>query len=120
MNYTLFLFLGVLFNVLAQFSLKSGANRLDLAAIKADLFHGIINATRNPFLIVAVLSYGTSFVIYCVALSKLELGKAYAMSSIATICLVFLVSVLFMNEVISATKIIGILLGLASISLLLR
>ncbi len=74
----------------------------------------------QPAFWVALLSYGASFVLYLIVLSKLELSKAYPISSIAGIILIVAISIITFHEPLTFSKVLGIGLGIIGILLLFK
>lgn len=111
MIFKIFLVLGTLFNVAAQLLLKHGMKTPDILADKTKFLF-------NPFLWLAIIIYGLGFLFYAVALTKVELSRAYPFSSILAIILIFLASVLFMNESLTFLKGTGIILSLMGVILI--
>ena len=117
MIYKILLFVGVIFNVLAQLLLKYSVKDINLKVnILRSLTKGII---FNPYVWCSLLLYGISFIIYSIVLTKLELSKSYPIASVAAILCIYIFSVLLFNESISIQKTLGILLSILGITLIL-
>jgi|GEM_PF-1241985 len=123
MLYKILLFVGVVLNVFAQFFLKlemKNNNILGNVNNAVDLLVKIIHLFVRPFFILSLFLYGTSFVIYSITLSKLELSKAYPVSSAGAIILIFILSIIFFSESMNWGKILGIVFCIVGIFLIFR
>ena len=120
MIYKILLFIGVVFNVLAQLSLKKGMNEIGTVEMKSGILFKIREMFLNPFFIFGIIFYGLGFLSYAIVLSKIELGKAFPVSSVSAIVLIFLLSVIFLNESLNITKIIGIIFCILGIIFIFR
>ena len=120
MIYKILLFAGVILNVIAQFLLKYGMNQVGLIETNKNILLKLRPVLLNPYFWGGVLFYGASFLVYSVVLSKLELSKAYPVSSVGAIILVVMVSILFLNESVTAAKIIGLILLIAGIIIVFK
>ena len=120
MTYKILLLSGVVFNVLAQFSLKYVMKGRDIFEKDSNVLLNILKFIFNPFFILSILLYGCGFLIYSVALSKLELSKAYPVASAAAIILIFIVSIIFYSESLTFAKILGLFLCIAGIFLIFK
>ena len=109
MIYKILLFVGVAFNVIAQFFLKFAMKNSSLIEDKASFIKKLIPLLLKPSFFLSIMFYGCGFLIYSVALSKLELSKAYPVSSVTAIVLIFIISLIFLSETINIYKIIGII-----------
>jgi len=69
-------------------------------------------------IVFTIFSLTAIFFFYIELFNGNEVGKYYAIVKIVTVILVFLYGFLFLEEVISCTKILGIILGVLSIYLL--
>ena len=117
MIYKILLLAGVVCNVAAQSLLKYSLTR---AAVIVDVspLKKIVSTVFQPLFMLAILAYGIGFGLYAISLSKLELSRAYPVSSIAAIILITLVSLLFFHEPFSVTKIVGLVVCAAGIILI--
>jgi undecaprenyl phosphate-alpha-L-ara4N flippase subunit ArnF len=117
MIYKILLFIGVIFNVTAQTLLKFSMTKA-VAVAEASPLKKILSTVFQPLFLLSILAYGIGFGLYAVSLSKLELSRAYPISSIAALLLITVVSLLLFNEAFSVTKIIGLLVCIAGIILI--
>ena len=120
MLYKLLLGLGVLANVGAQLFLKSTVRGRELIAGERGALGGILGILGKPFFWLSLALYGVGFLSYTFALSKLELSKAFPVSSAAAIVLITAVSFLFFKESLDALKLVGLVLLVSGIFLVLR
>ncbi len=79
-----------------------------------------INTKQVYNLIIALVLYIFLLLLYIKLFEKSELSSVYIVLQILQIFLVLFAGILFFNESINMTKIIGILLGSLSIYLLLK
>ncbi len=82
MIYKLLLFVGIIFNVLAQISLKNAMKGLDFISKDTTILMKTKSMIFNPLFIFSIMLYGLGFVIYSVVLSKVELSKAYPVARV--------------------------------------
>jgi multidrug transporter EmrE-like cation transporter len=120
MLYKILLGLGILSNVAAQLFLKSTMRGYEIFNREGGFLRGVLGITGRPFFWVSLALYGAGFLFYTVALSKLELSKAYPVSSAAAIVLIVLTSLLFFKESLDPLKIAGLALLISGIFLVLR
>jgi len=118
--YNIFLFVAMGFNVIAQFLLKSGMKQVGIVKMNPDLFSQVLAMITNIKFLGGIFSYGFSFFLYSVVLSKIELSKAYPVSSVAGIIVITILSIIFFNEQYSISKISGIILCVIGILLIFR
>ena len=119
MLYKILLGLGVLANVGAQLSLKSTVRGQELLTGERGTL-GVLGLLARPFFWLALALYAVGFLSYTIALSKLELSKAYPVSSAAAIVMIAAISFLFFKESLDAMKVIGLALLVVGIFLVLR
>lgn len=120
MKYNILLFAGVVFNVVAQILLKKGMRGTQVVEAGSSFMEKISIFLFNPYFWAAVISYGFGFIVYSIVLSKMELNKAYPISSVSIIILILIFSILFLNETITLNKVAGILLCVAGIIVIFR
>ncbi|MFA5926667.1 MAG: SMR family transporter [Patescibacteria group bacterium] len=117
MVYVALLFVAVVLNVVAQLLLKLTAKDFSLPLPASQKITVILS---HPSFWGALLAYGISFILYFLVLSKLEVGRAYPISSVSAIILIAVISVFFLGESISAGKIIGIVLASIGVFLIFK
>ncbi|TKH46154.1 hypothetical protein C1I60_03230 [Paenibacillus terrae] len=103
----LLLFLAMLFNIVAQITLKHGINVLNFTGIS---FQSLIKLSTSPYIWFGAILYGVSFVFYIFALSRGELGRISPVSQALTTLGIVAVSVLIFHEPITVFKLMGIIL----------
>lgn len=103
----LVLALGSAANVAAQIILKASANQVNTTA---DLSVGqrLVGLASNPLFLLAGACYALGFLLYFIALSKLELNQAYPLSAIFIIVCVTLISAYVFSESLSPIRLAGI------------
>ncbi len=120
MIYKILLLIAIGINVIAQILLKTSLQGLDFIESGLTVQSKIKSVIINPFFWGAVFLYGTGFIMYSIVLSKLELSRIYTVSSVATILLIFIISIIFVHESITLPKIAGLAFCLAGIILILK
>jgi multidrug transporter EmrE-like cation transporter len=122
MNIKIFplLLLGVLFNALAQLLLKEGMSRIGYFAFS---FENLIpisaQVATNVFILLGLLSYVGSLVLWLLVLSRVPVSYAYPMLSIGYIINLVAAHYWFQEEV-SFNKVMGILIIIGGVYLLSR
>lgn len=106
----LLLMLALVFNLLAQISLKFALTAIKFESIN---FSFILKISSSPLIWGGGLLYGGSFVFYVMALSRGELSRISPVSQALTTLGIVLISVILFNEPIGMMKIIGIILLIA-------
>jgi len=120
MLYKILLGLGVISNVGAQLFLKSTMRGYDIFTGDGGVLKGVLGIFSKPFFWLSVALYGVGFLFYTIALSKLELSKAYPVSSAAAIVMIVVISLFFFKEILDPMKVVGLALLLSGIFLVLR
>ncbi|TSC92867.1 MAG: hypothetical protein CEN89_385 [Candidatus Berkelbacteria bacterium Licking1014_7] len=120
MIYKILLLVAILFNVIAQVVLKIFARGTHSAGSGLDIATKLKVFLTNPLFWITLVFYGLSFVLYTVALSKIELSRAYPVSSIGAIVLILIISALFLGESLNIYKVAGIVLCLIGIVVIFR
>lgn len=118
MYYIAILFLSIIFNVVAQLILKIGMKNVKI--MQSDSVFQKMITMLNPWFFGALLCYGTSFFIYAVVLSKMEVSRAYPIAVVSAMILLLVFSVLFLNESMTVSKVAGIILCTGGILLILN
>ncbi len=93
----------VLLSVTAQLVLKTGMNAYGQINIGIDM----ILAVFHPLVLVGLITYFISAVLWIMALSKIEVSYAYPFAALGYVVITFL-SWLLLNEVITWLRIVGI------------
>jgi len=102
------LVIAILFNALAHAFLKFGMVRT------GDIFDkGVKGAikiiTTNPFVIVGVIFFGISLIVYTATLSRLDLSIAYPILTTGGLALVTILSIGFFAEPLGFMRILGLM-----------
>jgi small multidrug resistance pump len=117
MFYNIVLIVAVLFNVAAQFLLKVGMKKISLhgnyLTFGKEMF-------LNYFFWISLVCYGIGFIFYATVLSKMDLSKAYPISCIIAVILTVLVSVIFINETLTTSKLIGVILCIVGVFIIFK
>ncbi len=101
------LFISILFVVIGQIFIKKGALNVELNEKR--IIRSLVNIISNKDLLLGLFFAFSSPLFYFIALRNIELSVAYAFNSLNYL-LVSLVGILFWNEKISKSKIIGLFL----------
>ena len=118
MNYKILLFVGVMFNISAHFLLKKGMQNIDKGFENGILPLFKVVVTDSSLWISAIL-YAIGFIIYAIVLTRVDISKAYPISSVLSIVSIFILAVIFLGEGITLTKTLGCVFAITSIVLLL-
>jgi multidrug transporter EmrE-like cation transporter len=115
-----FILMSVLLSVAAQILLKHGmSNNVVQSALNTDATSACIAILTNTSVIVGLSAYVASAGIWLVVLSKIEVSKAYPFVGLGFIG-TMLFAYWFLNEPLTATKILGTLLVLAGVLLITK
>ena len=99
---------GVILNATAQLLLKAGTNASGPLALAGNEFLGtVIRVGSNPFILGGLSCYVVSFVIWIVALSRVDVSVAYPMLSMGYI-INAVVAWQLLGESLAAQKVLGI------------
>lgn len=109
--------ISIILGAIAQYLFKIGVTTISNNS--KGIFHIIKNGIINPHLLVGIICYGFSLILWFYVLSKMELSKAYPMVSLGYI-FTMLLGYFFLNEMITATKIVGIALIIVGVIVLTR
>lgn len=109
MKYKLLLFIGIAFNVFAQYLLKYGMNQIGIVSIGFKSSTGFKQIFLNPFFYLSLVCYGFGFLLYAIVLSRLELNRVFPVASVFSIVFIYLISLAFLNETITVNKVIGVI-----------
>jgi len=111
------LFTAILLNVGAQLLLKYAA--LGAAQDRTSLMQFKLLIFSWPFW-GAIVLYGLSFLAYTIVLTKLELSRAYPITSISAIVLLIVVSIPLYHEPLTIYKMAGVVISAVGIILLFK
>ncbi len=117
--YVILLIFAIIFNVFAQLILKHGMKITGEINFNAHIVAKLSSMLMNTWLWLGLIAYGISFLIYMIVLSKMEVSRSSAVMMCSVVVLVFIFSVIFLNENISPIKIVGIILSLTGCILIL-
>ena len=120
MAFKALLFVSVLLNVSAQFFLKAGMTKIGPVELNQSIVAKFLEMAASAYFWCGLAAYGVSFLLYSIVLSRLELGRAYPISSVTAILLITLASIFFLKENLTAPKVIGVCLCCAGIVLIFR
>lgn len=117
MDPKIMLFFAIFAAVVGQLLMKTGLNQLGgLDTINLAVFFRMI---FNPFVFGGIASYGIGFIAYLFALTKLDQSFAYPMFALGYV-LVPVFNWVVMHEPFSASRLIGIFVVLAGVTLISR
>lgn len=102
-----------------QILVKYGASGLDIDFTFRHIIPSILNILGNLPVMLGIISYGISFLIWIKVLSKVELSYAYPMVSMGYI-ITMIFSYFLFKENISPARIIGVVLIIAGVVLISR
>jgi len=109
-----FLIFCIIFNVAAQLFIKAGISKIKSMELLTKL-HKVIYLMFNPLFLLGLIFYGFGFATYTYVLSKIDLGTAYPISSIGILIVITILSIIFLNEPLTRSKIIGVSLCIIGI-----
>lgn len=117
----LLFFLSIVLNVFANIMLKNGVvSQGGFVLESSRLLSEILRVAKNPFIWAGLISYGVSFTIWLRILTLVDISRAYPIFATFVFLLTTLGSLLFLKEVISPIRILGILIMLLGIYLAAR
>jgi len=117
MDPKIMLFFAIFAAVVGQLLMKTGLNQVGaLDKINVAAFFRMIS---NPFVFGGIASYGIGFIAYLFALTKLDQSFAYPMFALGYV-LVPVFNWVVMHEPFSLTRLIGIFIVLAGVTLISR
>jgi drug/metabolite transporter (DMT)-like permease len=114
-----FILTGVLLNAVAQLLLKAGAGAVGPIAGWEGLRTAAPVLAVHPGVLVGMLCYALSIVVWLVALSRVDVSIAYPMLSVGYVVNALLAMWLF-GEVVSAQRWLGIAVILVGVTLVAR
>ena len=103
------LFTSVTFAVIGQLLLKFATKKTGVLTLTTNTVNTIKKIIGNKFIVLGVLSYGISALIWLVVLSKLDLSLAYPLVSSSYI-LIAILSRIFFNEKVSKLRWLSIII----------
>lgn len=115
------LLISVSLNVTANILLKTGVKTIGgLGGQSSRLFNDLLKAVISPYIILGLVLYGLSFIIWLRILSFNDLSRAYPIFATVVFTMTTIGSVLFLKEDVSFMRIIGLLVMLAGIYIVSR
>lgn len=121
MSFFQLLITSVLFNVTANILLKKAVISFGgISGTKANLMPELAKAATTPFLWIGLSLYGLSFLIWLRVLTFNDLSRAYPIFATIVFLLTTAGSIKFLNEGVSPTRIIGIVIMLVGIYIVAR
>lgn len=121
MSFYQLLIISVTFNVTANILLKKGVIGFGgISGDKAKILLELSKAIANPFVIVGLALYGLSFLIWLRVLTFNDISKSYPIFATCVFLFTTVGSIRFLNEDVSATRIIGMMVMLAGIFIVAR
>lgn len=116
-NPYILLAIAIAMGVVGQFMFKHGLNTLSAKGVKIVPSLAMIKIFFTPYIFTGIMCYGLSTFGYLSALSKLPLSVAYPTIAVSYV-IVYAISVLFLKEQFTYTKLIGNILIIFGIALL--
>lgn len=121
MGFFQLLLVSVTFNVTANILLKKGVLAFGgISGTRAGLIPELLRAATTPYLWIGLALYGLSFLIWLRVLSFNDLSRAYPIFATVVFLLTTLGSIKFLNEEVSLTRIVGIIVMLIGIYIVAR
>lgn len=114
------LILSIVLSAAGQLALKYGVMAMGGIDIKLkNAISGLIQVFTNGWVMLGVLCFVTSMILWLKVISTMELSRAYPSVSLSYV-IVFLFSMLLFKEGASASKIVGLISIMAGVFLLQR
>lgn len=121
MNFWQLLLTSVTFNVTANILLKKGVLAIGgISGQKAKLFSELIKAVFSPFIIIGLMLYGLSFIIWLRVLTFNDLSRAYPIFAAVVFLATSIGSSIFLKETIPFLRIVGMVVMLVGIYIVAR
>lgn len=120
MIYNIFLLAGIVFNVAAQILLKTAGKGLDVMQSSQSAVQKMFEMISNSYFWGAIICYGMGFLFYSIVLSKMEVSRAYPISSVGAIILIYLSAIVLFNESADSLKTMGIVFCMLGILMIYR
>ncbi|WP_138205751.1 SMR family transporter [Haloimpatiens lingqiaonensis] len=109
----------VFLGALGQILVKVGAPNLQLNFSGINIFYSILGILKNLPVMMGIISYGVSFLLWIKVLSKVELSYAYPMVSLGYV-LVMIFSYFIFKENITLPRILGTALIIVGVIFIAR
>ena len=107
-------------SVAAQLLLKYGMKKIGVVGFDANFLEKLKKMSLSPFIWLAIVSFGASFILYAIVLSKIELNRSYPVAIVSGVVLIYILSLFFFNETVTVIKVIGLVLCVVGVVFLLR
>ncbi len=105
----LLIFTSIFMGAIGQILLKTGMSKIGYISIKySDIIQNVLKAFVSPYILVGILSYLLSMILWLIILSRVELSFAYPMVSVGYIFVIVL-SYFILHENISLLRLIGVI-----------
>jgi drug/metabolite transporter (DMT)-like permease len=101
---------------LAQILLKISMNQLAMARVNLQFFQSVFS---SPRVLIGVVLYALSFIIWLVVLTRMELTFAYPLLSLSVV-LVAIISWFFMGETFNIYRLFGMVLTILGAWLIVK
>jgi len=118
MIYYLFLVVDILCAILGNMLIKKGASHLPNFETSKNWQEVALSVSTNWYLIIGLFSYGISFIMWALVLSKLKLHIAYPIATSLVITGISIGSVIIFKETLTLLQIVGIVIIMIGIGLL--
>ena len=116
MTFLKLLLTSVFFNVVANILLKTGVKSFGgISGQKAKLIGELSKAASSPYIIVGLVLYGLSFIIWLRVLTFNDLSRAYPIFATIVFLLTTVGSAIFLKENVSSARVVGIIIMLIGI-----
>jgi len=120
-NFLQLLITSVIFNVTANILLKKGV--VSVGGVSGDKSHLIGDLTKavfSPYIIVGLVLYGLSFLVWLRVLSFNDLSRSYPIFASIVFLFTTIGSIIFLKESVSMVRIVGIIVILSGIYIVAR
>jgi multidrug transporter EmrE-like cation transporter len=106
----LLIFTSIFMGAIGQILLKTGMSKIGYISIKySDIIQYAQKAFVSPYILVGILSYMLSMILWLIILSRVELSFAYPMVSAGYI-IIIVFSYFILHENISLLRLIGVIM----------
>jgi len=120
-NFYALLLTSVLFNVTANILLKTGVTRTGgISAEAGKIINELAKVAFSPFVVIGLGLYGFSFLIWLRVLTFNDLSRAYPIFATIVFMFTTIGSIRFLNEDVSLTRVVGIIVMLLGIFIVAR
>ncbi len=121
MGFYQLLAISVTFNVTANILLKKGVGAFGgISGEKAKILIELSKAVVNPLIVVGLVLYGMSFLIWLRVLTFNDLSKSYPIFATCVFLLTTIGSLKFLNEDVSIMRVLGMVIMLVGIFIVAR